>query len=311
MESLKIFSGTANVSLAKAIAKNLNIELGKIDIRSFADKEIFVQLQENVRGKDVFLIQSTCNPANHNLMELLIITDALKRSSAKRITLVVPYYGYARQDRKDRPHVPITSRLIANMMVAAGANRLLTMDLHATQIQGFFDIPVDHLYASNAFLNYINTFSKLEKFVIVSPDAGAIFRSRFFAKQLNLDIVIIDKRRMANNVSEVVNIVGDVKNKNCIIVDDIADTAGTLCHAAKALKNNGAKDVYACISHPVLSANANEKIEKSVIKEFITTDTIPFKKKSTKIKIVSVAKLFAEAIYHIHIEKSLGELFIE
>ncbi len=311
MESLKIFSGRANLDLSKAIARNLNIELGKISIKSFADKEIYVQLQENVRGKDVFLIQPTCNPANYNLMELLIITDALRRSSAKRITLVVPYFGYARQDRKDRPHVPITSKLVANLMVTAGANRILTMDLHATQIQGFFDIPVDHLFALNAFLNYVNTFKNIKDYIIVSPDPGAIFRSRFFARQLDTEIAVIDKRRTANNVSEVMNIIGDVKNKNVILVDDIVDTAGTLCNAAGALRDNGAKDIYACITHPVLSGDAYEKIEKSVIKELITTDTIPSRKKSSKIKIVSVTKLFAEAIYHIHIEKSLGELFLE
>lgn len=311
MDSLKIFCGKSNPALSQAIARNLNIELGKITIKSFTDKEIFVQLQENVRGKDVFLIQSTCNPANYNLMELLIITDALKRSSSKRITLVIPYFGYARQDRKDRPHVPITAKLVANLMVAAGANRILTMDLHATQIQGFFDIPVDHLYASNAFLNYLDTFKNIKDYIIVSPDPGAIYRSRFFAQYFDTDIAVIDKRRTENNVSEVMNIIGDVKNKSVIIVDDIVDTAGTLCNAANALGDNGAKDVYACISHPVLSSDAYEKIEKSVIKELITTDTIPLRKKSKKIKIVSVAKLFAEAIYHIHIEKSLGELFLE
>ena len=311
MESLKIFSGQANPGLSKAIAKNLNTELGKITIKSFADKEIYVQLQENVRGKDVFLIQPTCNPANYNLMELLIITDALRRSSAKRITLVVPYFGYGRQDRKDRPHVPISSKLVANLMVTAGANRILTMDLHATQIQGFFDIPVDHLLASNVFINYFKTFKNIKDFMIVSPDPGAIFRSRYIAKYFGTEIAVIDKRRTANNVSEVMNIIGDVRNKNVIIVDDIADTAGTLCNAAGALRKNGAKDVYACITHPVLSNDAIAKIEKSVIKEMITTDTIPVRKKSSKVKIVSVTKLFAEAIYHIHIEKSLGELFLE
>lgn len=312
METLKIFSGCANEELSKKIARHLNIELGKILIKNFADNEIFVQLQENVRGKDVFVIQPTCNPANYNLMELLIMTDALKRSSAKRITLVVPYFGYARQDRKDRPHVPITSKLVANLMIAAGANRILTMDLHADQIQGFFDIPVDHLYAASAFVQYFKTLNKkLDDYIIVSPDAGAILRARFLAQHLNADIAIIDKRRTESNISEVMNIIGEVKGKNAILVDDIADTAGTLCNAASAIKKNGAKDVFACIAHPVLSDNAYEKIEQSPIKQLVTTDTIPLKKENKKIKVISVSKLFAEAIYHIHIEKSLGELFLE
>ncbi len=311
MDTLKIFSGRANQELSETIAKNLNIELGKINIKNFADQEIYVQLQENVRGKDTFIIQPTCNPANYNLMELLIIIDALKRASAKRITLVIPYYGYARQDRKDRPHVPITSKLVANLLVAAVANRILTMDLHADQIQGFFDIPVDHLYAAQVFIQYFKTLKDIENYIIVSPDAGAILRARFVAKHLNTDISIIDKRRTVNNVSEVMNIIGDVKDKNVIIVDDLVDTAGTLCNAAKALKDNGAKDVYACITHPVLSGPAYDRIEKSVIKKLITTDTIPLTKESPNIKIISVAKQFSEAIYHIHIEKSLGELFLE
>lgn len=311
MDTLKVFSGRANKELSKLIVENLNIDLGKITIKNFADREIYVQLQENVRGKDTFIIQPTSNPANYNLMELLIIIDALKRSSAKRITLVIPYFGYARQDRKDRPHVPITSKLVANLLVAAGANRILTMDLHADQIQGFFDIPVDHLYAAPAFVSYLETFKDISNYIIVSPDAGAILRARFLAKYLNTEIAIIDKRRSENNVSEVMHIIGDVKGKNVIIVDDIVDTAGTLCNAAKALQDNGAKDVYACITHPVLSGDAYKKIENSVIKELITTDSISLKKKSPKIKVISVAKMFAEAIYHIHIEKSLGELFLE
>lgn len=311
MESLKVFSGTANLELSQAIVKNLNIDLGKILIKNFADQEIFVQIQENVRGKDVFIIQPTCNPANYNLMELLIIIDALKRSSAKRITLVIPYFGYARQDRKDRPHVPITSKLVANLLVAAGADRVLTMDLHADQIQGFFDIPVDHLFAAQAFIKYLQTFKGIKDYIVVSPDAGAIQRARFLAKHLDSEIAIIDKRRTDNNVSEVMHIIGDVKDKNVIIVDDIVDTAGTLCNAAQALKDNSAKDVYACITHPVLSGPAYERLDKSVIKELITTDTIPLQQKSAKVKVISVAKLFSEAIYHIHIEKSLGELFLE
>jgi len=311
MDTLKIFSGRANQELSENIAKKLNVELGKVTLKNFADQEIYAQIQENVRGKDVFIIQPTCNPANYNLMELLIMTDALKRSSAKRITLVMPYFGYARQDRKDRPHVPITSKLVANLLVAAGANRILTMDLHADQIQGFFDIPVDHLFSASAFIKYLETFKGIKDYIIVSPDAGAILRARFLAKHLDAEIAIIDKRRTDSNISEVMHIIGDVKNKHVIIVDDIVDTAGTLCNAAKALQDNGAKDVYACITHPVLSGDAYEKIENSVIKELITTDTIPLKKKSKKLRVISVGKLFAEAIYHIHIEKSLGELFLE
>ncbi len=311
METLKIFSGTANLKLANMIADNLKIDMGKITIKEFADKEIFVQLQENVRGKDVFVIQPTCNPANYNLMELLIMTDALRRSSAKRITLVLPYYGYARQDRKDRPHVPITSKLVANLMVSAGADRILTMDLHSDQIQGFFDIPVDNLFAAPVFIDYFSKFEGIKDFVIVSPDAGGIGRARYYAQKLGCQIAIIDKRRLEPNVSEVMNVIGNVNNRNVIIVDDIVDTAGTLCHAADALKDNGAKDVFACCTHPVLSADAVDKIENSAIKEIVVSDTIPLKRDSNKIKVLSVSKLFSEAIYHIHIEKSVGELFLD
>jgi len=311
MNKLKIFSGTANEELSKRIAKELDIELGGIEIKKFADNEIFVQIKENVRGKDVFVIQPTCNPGNYNLMELLIVTDALKRSSAKRITLVIPYFGYARQDRKDRPHVPITAKLVANLIVAAGANRILTMDLHADQIQGFFDIPVDHLYAAQEFIKYFKNFKSLEDFVVVSPDAGGIARARYVATRLGVELAIIDKRRDAPNVSEVMNIIGNVKNKNVIIIDDIVDTAGTLINGVNALKKQGAKNIYACCTHPVLSKNAYEKIKNSEIKEFLTTDTIPLRKKVGKIKVLSVANMFAQAIYHIHIEKSLGELFLE
>jgi ribose-phosphate pyrophosphokinase len=306
---LKLFSGTANQKLANDIANILNVQLSPITIKRFADNEIFVQLGETVRGKDVFVIQPTSNPANENLMELLIIVDALRRSSAKRITLVIPYFGYARQDRRDRPHVPITAKLVANLMVAAGANRILTMDLHSGQIQGFFDIPVDNLFAASVFIDYITKMNLDKNIVIVSPDAGGLARARYYAQRLNCGIAFIDKRRPDNNVSEVMNVIGDVKDKNAVIVDDIVDTAGTLVNAALALKEKGAKDIYACCVHPVLSGNAYEKIEKSVIKELIVTDTIPLKNSSSKIKIITVANLFAQAIYHIHIERPLGELF--
>ncbi len=311
MDKLRIFSGSANRQLSEEIVKLLNIELGEVDIRTFADNEIFVQVKENVRGKDVFIIQPTCNPANYNLMELLIMIDALKRSSAKRITVVLPYFGYARQDRKDRPHVPITSKLVANLIVAAGANRILTMDLHADQIQGFFDIPVDHLFAAQEFIKYFKSFKSLKNFIVVSPDAGGIARARFLATHLELGLAIIDKRRDAPNVSEVMNIIGNVKDKNVIIVDDIVDTAGTLVNGVGALKKHGANEIYTCCSHAVLSKNAYEKIENSEIKEFITTNTIPLRKSIDKIKVLSVANMFSQAIYHIHIEKSLGDLFLE
>lgn len=310
METLKIFSGRANPALSEEIVKHLNLELGKITIKNFADEEIFVQVNENVRGKDVFVIQPTNNPGHNNLMELLIITDALKRASAKRITLVVPYFGYARQDRKDRPHVPITSKLVANLMVAAGASRVLTMDLHADQIQGFFDIPLDHLFAAPVFIRYLKDEMKLKDFVVVAPDVGAVMRARYLAKQMEAEIAIIDKRREEHNVCEVMHIIGSVSDKNVVIVDDMADTAGTLCNAAKALQENGARDVYACITHAVLSGDAYEKIAGSVIKEFITTDSIPLRKKADTIRVLSVAKLYADAIYYIHTEKSLSSLFL-
>jgi ribose-phosphate pyrophosphokinase len=311
METMKIFSGRANLELSQQIVQHMNIELGRINIKNFADNEIFVQVNENVRGKDVFVIQPTCNPGHSNLMELLIITDALKRASAKRITLVVPYFGYARQDRKDRPHVSITSKLVANIMVAAGANRILTMDLHADQIQGFFDIPLDHLFAAPVFIRYLQEEKKLTNFVIVAPDVGSVSRARYVAKQLNAEMAIIDKRRTEHNISEVMHIIGNIREKNVILVDDMADTAGTLCNAAGALKENGAREVYAFITHPVLSDSAYERIQGSVIKEFITTDSIPLKKKIDKIKVLSVSKLLADAIYYIHTEKSLSSLFLE
>jgi ribose-phosphate pyrophosphokinase len=244
-------------------------------------------------------------------MELLIITDALKRSSAKRITLVIPYFGYARQDRKDRPHVAITAKLVANLITAAGADRVLTMDLHSGQIQGFFDIPVDNLFAAPVFIDYISkNIKNIDNCVIVSPDAGGINRARIYAQSLKCGLAFIDKRRTSNNVSEVMNVVGDVKNKTVIIVDDIVDTAGTLCNAADALKEKGAKEIFACCTHPVLSNDANKKIQNSNLKELIVTDTILIKNNSPKIKVLSVSNLFAQAIYHIHIEKPLGELFV-
>ncbi len=309
-----LFSGRANRELSEKIANHLGIPLGQILIKNFSDGEIFVQLKESVRGRDVFIIQPTSYPANENLMELLIITDAVKRASAKRITLVLPYYGYARQDRKDRPHVPITSKLVANLIVSAGADRILTMDLHADQIQGFFDIPVDHLFAAPVFINYLKeNFSSFRDFVVVSPDAGGMPRARFMATHLGCDIAMIDKRRTGDNQSEALHIVGNVKDKKAIIVDDIVDTAGTLVNAVNAIKEHGACEVYACATHPVLSGPAYERIENCELKKLLVTDTIPLKQKHPKIEVLTVSHFFAQAIYHIHIEKSLsaGGLFLE
>lgn len=312
INELKIFSGNANIELAKEICDYLQIPLGEIEVSSFADGETCVQIKENIRGKDVFVIQPTCPPANHNVMELLTIIDALRRSSAKRITAVLPYYGYARQDRKVQSRVPITAKLVANLIVTAGADRILTMDLHAGQIQGFFDIPVDHLLAVPVIVEY---FSKknIKDLVIVSPDTGGVERSRELARRLNVSIAIIDKRREVKNVAEIMNVIGEVKDKNLLILDDIIDTAGTLTEAATALKQKGALDIYACATHPVLSGNAIERINNSPLKEVVVTNTIPLKEKalkSDKITVLSVAKLLGEAIRRTHTESSVSSLFI-
>jgi len=309
---MKIFSGNANRALAQEICDHLSVPLAEATVKTFSDGEIMVEIKENVRGRDVFVVQSTCQPANQNLMELLVMIDALKRASADRITAVIPYFGYARQDRKVAPRTPITSKLVADLITTAGAQRVLCVDLHAGQIQGFFDIPVDHLYAAPVVLEDIKSrFSG--DVVVVSPDAGGTERARAFAKRLNAGLAIIDKRRSAANVSEVMHIIGDVDGKNCIIVDDMIDTAGTLCQAAAALKAHGAGDVYATATHPVLSGPALERINDSALKEVLISNTIPAEEKAKqcpRLRIVSVAKLLAEAINRIHGDESVSSLFV-
>ena len=309
---LKVFSGTANPDLAQKISDYLNIPLGKADISRFPDGEIFAKIKENIRGCDVYVIQPTCDPANDNLMELLIMIDALKRSSAERITAVVPYYGYARQDRKDQPRVSITAKLVANLLTAAGANRILGMDFHVDQIQGFFDIPVDHLYAAPVFVDYIKSLN-MDNLTIVSPDTGGIKSARGVAKQLHASLAAIDKRRVTGKDIQVLNIMGEVKGKNLIIVDDIVSTAGSLVEAIKALKENGALSISAAITHPVLAGPAIERIESCPIDELIVTDTIPLsevaKKSSKRIKVLSVSKLLGEAIKRIKNNESVSSLF--
>ncbi len=308
---LKIFTGNSNPELARRICDNLEISLGRALVSTFSDGEIRVEIQENVRGADVFVVQSGAHPVNDHLMELLVMIDALKRASARRITAVMPYYSYARQDRKNKPRVPITARLVADLISRAGANRILTMDLHAGQIQGFFDIPVDNLYASPVLLPYIK-----ENFdndlVIVSPDAGGVPRARAYASRLHAGLALIDKRRVEANKAEAMNIIGDVEGKTAIILDDMVDTAGTLCEAARTLKERGAKSVHACVTHAVLSGPAVGRIEESEIETVVVTDTLPLNPKAllcSKIKIVSAARLFSEAIRSIHNEDSISSLF--
>ncbi len=311
MDKFKIFSGNANINLAKEICGTLAVPLGNAKVRNFSDGEIMVEIGENVRGRDVYIIQSTCAPSNDNLMELLVMTDALKGASAARITAVVPYFGYARQDRKVAPRTPITSKLIADLIGTAGIDRVLTMDLHAGQIQGFFNIPVDHLYAAPVMLNDVTSrFS--ERLVVVSPDAGGTERARAFAKRLDAGLAIIDKRRSGPNVSEVMHIIGDVAGETCIIVDDMIDTAGTLCQAAAALKEKGAKAVYACATHAVLSGPALQRINDSCLEEVVVTNSIPLEEKQKeclKLRVLSVAELLAEAIRRIHDDESVSSLF--
>jgi ribose-phosphate pyrophosphokinase len=311
-DRLKIFTGNAHPALAREICKWLDKPLADAEIRQFSDGEIHLQIQENVRGEDVFVIQPTSTPVDRNLMELLLILDALKRASAKRITAVLPYYGYARQDRKDRPRVPISARLVAAVLETAGADRVLTLDLHAAQIQGFFDIPVDHLFSAPVMIEYLRTL-QLSDITVVSPDAGGVERARAFAKRLNSPLAIIDKRREEANVAEVMNVVGEVKGRHCMIVDDIIDTAGTLVKGAEALLEKGAASVTACATHAVLSGGAVARIEASLLKEVVVTNSIPPSeetRKSGRIKSLSIAKLLAEAIRSIHEETSVSGLFI-
>jgi ribose-phosphate pyrophosphokinase len=306
----KVFSGSSNPELSQKIGEYLKIKLGKIKITHFPDGEILVKIEENVRGKDVFIIQSGCDPVNERLMELLIILDALKRASAGRVTAVMPYYCYARQDIKDEPRVPITAKLVADLISKAGASRLLTIDLHAPQIQGFFNIPVDHLYAAPVFVKYFKLKNKQNDYVVVSPDVGRVKRSRAFARRLDMPLAIIDKRRPTRGKAQVMHVIGEIENKNAIILDDIIDTGGTVLEAARALKEGGAKEIYVGATHPVLSKGASEKIKNSpLIKELVVTDTIPLKgKQHEKIKVLSVAPLFGEAIRRIHRETSVSDL---
>jgi ribose-phosphate pyrophosphokinase len=312
VNKFKIFAGNSNLTLARDICGHLSVPLGSANVKSFSDGEIMVEIGENVRGRDVYLIQSTCAPSNDNLMELLIMADALKRASAASITAVIPYFGYARQDRKVAPRTPITGKLVADLLSTSGINRILTMDLHAGQIQGFFNIPVDHLYAAPVLLEDVQ--SKFdERVVIVSPDAGGTERARAFAKRLDAGLAIIDKRRSGPNVSEVMHIIGDVKDQVCIIVDDMIDTAGTLCHAAEALKKEGARKVYAYATHPVLSGPALDRIRSSCLEEVVVSDTIPCADKvecCANLRQLPVSKLLAEAIRRIHSDDSVSSLFV-
>jgi ribose-phosphate pyrophosphokinase len=312
VNKLKIFSGNSNDPLAREICGHLAVPLGAAKVRSFSDGEVMVEIGENVRGRDVYIVQSTCAPANDNLMELLIMVDALKRASSARITAVIPYFGYARQDRKVAPRTPITSKLVADMISTAGVNRVLTIDLHAGQIQGFFNIPVDHLYAAPVLLKEIKDRFK-QPLVIVSPDAGGTERARAFAKRLDAGLAIIDKRRSGPNVSEVMNIIGEVEGQTCIVIDDMIDTAGTLCQAAQALKDKGAAEIYACATHAVLSGPALERINQSSLKEVIVTNSIPTLDKlqdCSRLRQLSVSELLAEAIRRIHGDESVSSLFV-
>ena len=308
MSNYMIFSGTANEALANEVAKYLEMPLSPVTVKRFSDGEISVQIAESVRGKDVFIVQPTCAPANANLMELLIMTDALKRSSAKSITAVVPYYGYARQDRKAAPRVPISAKLVANLMETAGITRMVTVDLHASQIQGFFDIPVDNLYGAILFMDYIKA-KNFPNPIIASPDVGGVTRARYFAKKLGLDMVIVDKRREKANESEVMNVIGDVKGKDVIFIDDMIDTAGTMSKGAKALKDLGATSVMACCTHPVLSGPAYERIEEGDLDELVVANTIPQRKASPKIKVLSTASMLGEVIRRVQNNESVNSLF--
>ncbi len=312
LKNIKILSGNSNIPLAEKICTDLNIPLGRAHVKNFSDGEIQVEIGENVRGMDVFVVQSTCTPVNSYLMELLIMMDAIKRASAERITAVLPYYGYARQDRKVAPRVPITAKLVADLITTAGANRLLTIDLHAGQIQGFFNIPVDHLYAAPIMMDFIKQ-EYVNDLVIVSPDAGGVERARAFGKRLGASLAIIDKRRAQPNESTVMNIIGDIKGKTALLLDDMVDTAGTLTQAADALVQAGAKKVAACCTHAVLSGHALEKINQSALEKVVVSDTIPLKPESQsckKIAVLSIANLLGEAIKRIHNNDSVSSLFV-
>lgn len=308
-----VFTGNSNKDLVSKICENLNIEEGECSVNKFSDGEIQIDIKETARGKDVYLIQSTSNPVNDNLMELLILLDALKRASAGRINVVIPYYGYARQDRKTRAREPITSKLVADLLEVAGAQRIVAMDLHAGQIQGYFNVPVDHLTAIPYLADYFEKIvgKNKDEFVVVSPDLGGVTRARNFATRLNLPIAIIEKRRPKPNVSEVMNIIGDIEGKNCILIDDIVDTAGTICKAAEALRDKGAKKVYGCATHGVLSGSAVDRLDSSVMEKFVITNTIavPEEKLGKTLEVVNVAPIFASAIRRINANTSVSEMF--
>jgi ribose-phosphate pyrophosphokinase len=308
---MKIFSGNANFAMAEEIAEHLGMEVSRADVRKFSDGEIFIEIRENVRGTDSFIIQPTCTPVNDHLMELVIMADAMRRASARRITAVLPYYGYARQDRKVAPRVPISAKVVAEMLMAVGVRRVLCMDLHAGQIQGFFNIPVDHLYAAPVLIDHIR--AHFDDVIMISPDAGGVERTRAFAKRLNCGLAIIDKRRDRPNHSEAMHVIGDVRGKVAILMDDMVDTAGTLCNGADTLMENGAKEVHACCSHPVLSGPAVDRLNSSAIKSLVVTNTIPLRENAReceKIKVLSVSSLLAEAIRRIHNEDSVSSLFV-
>lgn len=309
MRGFKIFSGSAHTLFSNELAKYLDISLSKATINRFSDGEINIQIGESVRGKDIFIIQPTCAPTNDNLMELLIMTDALKRSGANSINAVIPYFGYARQDRKAAPRVPISAKLVANLIEQSGIHRVITMDLHAGQIQGFFDIPVDNLYGSIVFADYLWQ-KPFKNPIIASPDIGGVARARYFADRMGMDLVIVDKKREKANESEVMNIIGDVSGKDVILVDDMIDTAGTMCKAADVLKSRGANSVMALGTHPVLSGPASERIAKSSLDEVVVTNSIPLRLAHPKIKVLSVAPLFAEVIRRIYHNESVNSLFI-
>jgi len=310
-DKFKIFCGTANEALADEVCAFLGLTRGQAHITRFKDGECYVQIQENVRGADVFVMQPTCRPVDEHLMELLLMIDALKRASARRITAVIPYYGYARQDRKDKPRVPISSKLVADLLTTAGADRALVVDLHAPQLQGFFNIPVDHLFGSPVLVSHFRDLN-LPDLTVVSPDAGGVERARFFAKKMDAALAIVDKRRVEMNVAEVMHVIGDVRGRNCLIIDDLIDTAGTLVKTASALIENGATAVYACCSHPVFSPPAIENISKSSITQVVVTNTIPLTeeaKHEPKIKVLTIAGLIGRAIQSIHEETSVSKLF--
>jgi ribose-phosphate pyrophosphokinase len=312
MKAMKLFGGTSNPSLTEEVCRYLGVPPGKITAKTFSDGETMVEIHENIRGLDVFVLQSTCTPVNNNLMELLIIIDALKRASAKRITAVIPYYGYGRQDRKVKPRVPISAKLVADLITVAGANRVVSMDLHAGQIQGYFNIPVDNIFAAPVLLKYMRTYFQ-NNLVIVSPDAGGVERARAFAKRLGASLAIIDKRRDQPNISEAMNIIGEVDGKKAIILDDMVDTAGTLTEAARALTERGAENIYACCTHPVLSGPAIERITRSPLEQLVVTDTIPLRadaKTCSKITLLSVADLLGETIKRIYSSDSVSTLFV-